>query len=103
MYAVISSGGKQYRIQAGETIKLESMQTDVGEKVSFDKVLMIGEGENVKIGQPYIDGSKITATVISHGRYKKIRIVKFRRRKHQLKWQGHRQDYTEVKIDPIEA
>ena len=103
MYAVIYSGGKQYRIEEGETLKLESLPEEVGSTINFDKVLMVGEGESVKVGRPYLEGCKVSGTVVSQGRHKKIHIVKFRRRKHHEKWQGHRQNYTEVKITQIEA
>ncbi len=103
MYAVISSGGKQYRVKQGDTLKLESLPEEVGATVHFDKILMIGEGEKVTLGKPYLTESKVAATVVSTGRHKKIHIIKFRRRKHHEKWQGHRQNYTEVKITQIEA
>ena len=103
MYAVIFSGGKQYRVQEGDTLKLESLPEEVGSTVNFDKILMVGEGSDIKVGRPYLDGCKVSATVLSQGRHKKIHIVKFRRRKHHDKWQGHRQNYTEVKITQIEA
>lgn len=103
MYAVILSGGKQYRVQEGDTLKLESLPQEIGAIVNFDKILMVGEGEAAKFGSPYLTGCKVTATVVSQGRHKKIRIIKFRRRKHHEKWQGHRQNYTEVKITQIEA
>jgi large subunit ribosomal protein L21 len=101
MYAVIQSGGKQYRVAEGDTIKVEMLTADEGASVEIDKVLMIGEGDNVKIGTPYVDGGKVTATVKSHGRGKKVKIVKFRRRKHHLKRQGHRQWYTELQVTGI--
>lgn len=103
MYAVIVSGGKQYRVQEGDTLKLESLPEEVGAEVKFAQVLMVGEGDKVKLGRPYLDGCKVVATVLSQGRGKKIEIVKFRRRKHHEKWQGHRQNYTEVKITQIKA
>lgn len=103
MYAIIFSGGKQYRVQQGDTLKLELLPNEVGSTVLFDKVLMVGEGADVKVGRPYLENSKVTGTVISKGRHKKIHIIKFRRRKHHEKWQGHRQDYIEVKIDEIQA
>ncbi len=103
MYAVILSGGKQYRVQEGDVLKLESLPAEVGSTFDFDKILMVGEGSDIQVGGPYIDGCKVSATVISQGRHKKIRIVKFRRRKHHEKWQGHRQNYTEVKITQINA
>lgn len=103
MYAVILSGGKQYRVKEGETLKLESLAVDVGGSIDFDKVLAVGEGDTVKVGQPYLEGCSVSATVLSQGRHKKIHIVKFRRRKHHEKWQGHRQNFTEVKITQINA
>lgn len=103
MYAVIVSGGKQYRVQEGDTLKLESLPEAVGAEFNFAQVLMIGEGDKIKLGRPYLDGCKVSATVLSQGRGKKIEIVKFRRRKHHEKWQGHRQNYTEVKITQIQA
>lgn len=103
MYAVIFSGGKQYRVQEGDILKLETLPEQVGSTVNFDKILLVGEGDQVKLGRPYLDGSKVSATVLSQGRHKKIEIIKFRRRKHHEKWQGHRQNYTEVKITQIVA
>lgn len=103
MYAVIVSGGKQYRVKEGDTLKLESLPEEVGAEINFDKVLMIGKGETVQVGRPFVDGCKVSATVLSQGRHKKIHIIKFRRRKHHEKWQGHRQNFTEVKITQIEA
>ena len=103
MYAVIFSGGKQYRVQEGDTLKLESLPEDVGSEVKFDKVLMVGNGEKITMGRPFLDSCNVSATVLSQGRHKKIKIVKFRRRKHHEKWQGHRQNFTEVKITQIEA
>jgi large subunit ribosomal protein L21 len=101
MYAVIESGGKQHRVIEGETLKLEKIEVATGESIEFDKVLMVGEGEGVKIGAPYVDGGKVTAEVIAQGRHKKIKIMKFRRRKHSMKQAGHRQWFTEVKITGI--
>lgn len=101
MYAVIESGGKQHRVVEGEILKLEKLEAATGEQVSFDKVLMVGEGETVKIGAPYVAGSKVTAEVVAQGRADKVRIIKFRRRKHHLKHQGHRQWFTAVKITGI--
>lgn len=101
MYAVILSGGKQYRVKEGDTLKLETLAQDIGASFDFDKILMVGEGDSVKVGRPFLDAGKVTATIVSHGRHDKIRIIKFRRRKHHMKWQGHRQNYTEVKITKI--
>lgn len=103
MYAVIKSGGKQYRIKEGDTLKLETLPQEVGASVDFEEVLMVGDGETAKVGAPFVKGSKVTGTVLSHGRHHKVRIVKFKRRKHHMKWQGHRQDYTEVQITKIKA
>lgn len=103
MYAVISSGGKQYRVEEGDILKLESLPEEVGSTISFDQVLMVGAGKEVKVGSPYVKGCTVSATIMSQGRHKKIHIIKFRRRKHHEKWQGHRQNYTEVKITQIEA
>ncbi|MEM6580886.1 MAG: 50S ribosomal protein L21 [Pseudomonadota bacterium] len=102
MYAVIEAGGKQHRVQEGETLKLEKMEAATGETVEFDKVLMVG-GEEVKIGTPLLDGGKVTAEVLAHGRHKKVKIVKFNRRKHYRRETGHRQWFTEVKITGISA
>ena len=103
MYAVIQTGGKQYRVSEGAKLRVEKLSADEGSSVELDKVLMVGEGDNVTIGKPYVEGGKVTATVESHGRAKKVHIVKFRRRKHHLKRQGHRQWYTELKITGISA
>jgi len=102
MYAVIESGGKQHRVVEGETLKLEKIEVATGETVEFDKVLMVG-GDSIKIGTPVVEGSKVTAEVVAHGRHKKVKIVKFNRRKHHRKETGHRQWYTEVKITGITA
>ena len=103
MYAVIQTGGKQYRVSEGAKIRVEKLDADTGASVELDKVLMLGEGESVTIGKPYVDGGRVTATVESHGRAAKEHIVKFRRRKHHLKRQGHRQWFTELKITGISA
>ena len=103
MYAVIESGGKQHRVVEGETLKLEKIEAATGDTVEFDKVLMVGGGDSIKIGTPVVAGSKVTAEVVGHGRHQKIRIVKFNRRKHYRKETGHRQWFTEVKITGISA
>ncbi|MEH6587631.1 MAG: 50S ribosomal protein L21 [Halioglobus sp.] len=103
MYAVIEAGGKQHRVIEGETLKLEKIEAATGETIEFDKVLLVGTGESVKIGKPVVDGSKVTAEVVAHGRHKKIKIIKFNRRKHYRKETGHRQWFTEVKITGISA
>lgn len=101
MYAVIKTGGKQYKVAAGERLKIESLVAEVGSTVSFDEVLMVANGETTKVGAPLVDGGAVTAEVLSHGRGDKIRIVKHRRRKHYHKEMGHRQNFTEVKITDI--
>ena len=103
MYAVIESGGKQHRVEEGEVLKLEKLEVATGEKVKFDKILMVGEGESVKIGTPYVKGSQVTAEVLQQGRGDKVTIIKFNRRKHSQKKQGHRQWFTQVKITGIKA
>jgi large subunit ribosomal protein L21 len=103
MYAVIVTGGKQYRVTEGQRIKLEKLPVDVGATVDFDQILMIGNGADVQVGAPYLKGSKVSAEVLSQGRHDKIHIIKFRRRKHHQKSMGHRQYYTEVKITGIQA
>jgi len=101
MYAVIKSGGKQYRVESGAQVRLESLTADVGSAISFEEVLLVGNGEQVKVGAPLVSGAKVKATVVSHGRGEKVKIFKLRRRKHFQKTQGHRQNYTEVRIDEI--
>jgi large subunit ribosomal protein L21 len=101
MYAVIKTGGKQYRVAPGEKLKVEQIPADVGAEVVLDQVLMVGDGESVRVGQPVVAGASVTATVLGHGRGDKIQIFKMRRRKHYQKHQGHRQGYTEIKIDGI--
>jgi large subunit ribosomal protein L21 len=103
MYAVIKTGGKQYRVAAGEKIKVEQMPADVGQDVVFEEVLAVIDGDAAKIGTPLVDGAKVTAKVLSHGRHDKVRIFKLRRRKHYQKHQGHRQNYTELQIEAISA
>jgi large subunit ribosomal protein L21 len=101
MYAVIQTGGKQYRVKSGEQVKVELLAAEVGATVSFDRVLMLGEGDGVRVGAPFLDGAAVKATVVAQGRGEKIRIFKLRRRKHFAKTQGHRQGFTEVRIDEI--
>ena len=103
MYAVIVSGGKQHRVKEGETLKLEKLEVETGATVEFDRVLLVADGDNVKVGAPVVDGAKVTAEVVSHGRHDKVQIIKFRRRKHHMKRQGHRQWFTEVKITGIKG
>lgn len=103
MYAVIKTGGKQYRVAPGDKLRIEKLKAAEGESIEFDQILMVGEGDDVRIGAPYVDGGKVTATVKSQGRGKKVEIIKFRRRKHHMKRQGHRQSYTEVEITDVSA
>jgi large subunit ribosomal protein L21 len=103
MYAVIVSGGKQHRVKEGETLKLEKLEVETGGTVEFDRVLLVGNGDDIKVGAPVVDGASVSAEVVDHGRHDKIQIIKFRRRKHSMKRQGHRQWYTEVKITGIKG
>lgn len=103
MYAVIAAGGKQHRVEEGEVLRLEKIEAATGESIDFDQVLLVGSGTDVKIGTPVVEGAKVQAEVISHGRGDKVTIIKFRRRKHSMKRQGHRQWYTEVKITGIQG
>ena len=101
MYAVVKTGGKQYKVAPGEKLKVEQIPADVGAQVTLDQVLMVGEGESVRVGTPTVAGASVVATVVAHGRGDKVKIFKMRRRKHYQKHQGHRQGYTELKIDSI--
>ena len=103
MYAIIKTGGKQYRVSSGEQVRVESLPAEVGAAVAFDQVLMVGAGDAVKVGAPLVGGAQVKATVLGHGRGDKVKIFKLRRRKHFQKSQGHRQGYTEVRIDDIVA
>src|SRR5690554_478773 len=103
MYAVIVSGGKQHRVKEGETLKLEKLEVETGGSVEFDRVLLVANCDDVKIGAPVVEGAKVTAEVVSHGRHDKINIIKIRRRKHHMQRQGHRQWFTEVKITGIQG
>ena len=103
MYAVIESGGKQHRVKAGQSVKLETLSVAEGATLSFDKVLLVSDGEQVTVGAPYVVGAKVVAEVVSHGRGPKVTIIKFRRRKNYRRKQGHRQGFTEVKITGIVA
>ena len=103
MFAVIVSGGKQYRVQEGQTLKVEKLAVEAGAAVDFDRVLLVSNGDDVKVGAPVVEGAKVSAEVVSHGRGDKVTIVKFRRRKHHRKQAGHRQWFTEVKITGINA
>ena len=101
MYAVIKSGGKQYRVESGAKLRVEAITAEIGAAVSFDQVLLVGAGDAVKVGAPLVSGAAVKATVLSHGRGDKVKIFKMRRRKHYQKTQGHRQSYTELRIDDI--
>ena len=103
MYAVIKTGGKQYRVTEGQTLRVEKLENEVGTDIDLPEVLMVADGENIRVGAPTVDGSKVTATILGHGREKKVHILKFRRRKHHMKRQGHRQYYTELEIKGISA
>ena len=103
MYAIIVTGGKQYRVMKDEVLRVEKIDAEAGANVEINEVLMVGDGDSVTVGTPTVEGAKVTATVKSHGRLDKIRIVKFRRRKHHRKQMGHRQHYTEIQITGITA
>jgi large subunit ribosomal protein L21 len=103
MYAVIKTGGKQYRVEAGEKLKVEQIAADIGAEIKLEEVLLLADGDNVTMGAPLVSGAAVTAKVVSHGRGDKIRIFKMRRRKHYRKNQGHRQNYTEIEIVGIKA
>jgi len=103
MYAVIKTGGKQYRVAAGEKLKIEQIPADIGQEITLDQVMAVGQGDQIQVGQPLISGAVVKATVLSQGRHDKVTIFKMRRRKHYQKHQGHRQNYTEVRIDAISA
>jgi large subunit ribosomal protein L21 len=103
MYAVIKTGGKQYKVAAGEKIKIEQIAADVGQEITIDQVLAIGAGADLTVGTPLVAGASVVATVVAHGRHDKVRIFKMRRRKHYQKRQGHRQNYTEIEIGAVNA
>ena len=103
MYAVIKTGGKQYKVAAGEKLKIEQIPADIGSEITLDQVLAVGEGASLKLGDPVVNGAAVMATVISQGRHDKVTIFKMRRRKHYQKHQGHRQNFTEILINTIKA
>ena len=104
MYAVIKTGGKQYKVSQGDTLKIEKIfEEDLYTSIEFDQVLLVDDGKQIKIGNPIVEGGKVTATIEAHGRGKKIKIIKFKRRKHHRKQMGHRQHYTQIKITGIMA
>ena len=101
MYAVIKTGGKQYKVAVGDKLKIEAIPADIGSKIIIPEVLMVADGDNIIVGNPVVEGASVSALVLTEGRHKKIRIFKLRRRKHYQKHQGHRQNYTEIQIDAI--
>ena len=103
MYAVIKTGGKQYRVAPGQKLKVEQIPADIGQEISLDQVLSVGEGESLKVGSPLVEGATVTAKVLAHGRHDKVKIFKMRRRKHYRKSQGHRQNFTENEISAVNA
>ena len=103
MYAVIKTGGKQYKVSEGATVRVEKIAADEGASVELDQVLMVVDGDKVNVGSPLVAGGKVTATIKAHGRGKKVEIIKFRRRKHHRKQMGHRQSYTDLQITGIKA
>ena len=103
MYAVIRTGGKQYKVAAGEKIKVEQIAADIGQEIVIDQVLAVGHGADLKVGNPLVDGASVKATVVAQGKHDKVHIFKMRRRKHYRKSQGHRQPYTELQISAVSA
>lgn len=101
MYAIFQSGGRQYWAETDDVIRIDKLETEAGEQVEFDKVLAVRDDEAITIGQPYVEGARIVAKVLSHGRDKKIRVFTYKRKKHEKRTKGHRQDYTAVKIESI--
>ena len=103
MYAVFKTGGKQYKAEAGDIVRVEKIDAENGSSVELDEVLMVANGDDIRVGTPMLDGGKVKAEVVGHGRGEKVRIIKFKRRKHHMKQMGHRQYYTEIKITGIEG
>ena len=101
MYAVIKTGGKQYKVVAGEKLKVEQIPADIGSEITIDQVLALGAGDSIKFGAPLVEGASVQVTVVSHGRHEKVRIFKMRRGTHYQKRQGHRQNYTEIQVVAI--
>lgn len=101
MHAVIKTGGKQYRVAPGDTLKVETLAAEVGQQVTLSEVLAVSNGDDVKVGSPFVAGAAVVATVVGHGRHDKVTIFKMKRRKHYQKHQGHRQNFTELRIDSI--
>ena len=103
MYAVVKTGGKQHRVRAGDVLRIEKLEGEVGQKITLDEVLMIGGGEAVKVGTPMVTGAKVAAEIVDHGLFKKVIVFKRRRRKHFKKLRGHRQPYTDIRVTGIEV
>lgn len=103
MYAVIKTGGQQYKVEKGSTLKVEKLEAETGKKITFNEVLMVADGDNIKVGVPFVEKATVEAKVISQGKGKKVHILKFRRRKHSMKQQGHRQLFTEIQISNIKT
>jgi large subunit ribosomal protein L21 len=103
MYAVVSTGGKQYKVQKGETLRIEKIAGEIGSKVIFEKVLMVADGENIRVGQPMVENATVQASIIEQDKARKILVFKYKRRKRYRRKQGHRQPYTAIRIDGIEA
>ena len=103
MYAVIKTGGKQYKVASGEKIKVEAIAAEVGQEITIEQVLAVGYGADLKVGTPLVTGASVKATIVSHGKHDKVRIFKMRRRKHYQKRQGHRQNFTEIEISAVSA
>jgi large subunit ribosomal protein L21 len=103
MYAVVATGGKQYKVQEGDVLRFEKMAGDIGDEVAFDQVLLVGEGDNVRIGQPVVEGASVKGSIIQQGKSKKILVFKYKRRKRFRRKQGHRQPFTSVRINAIVA
>lgn len=103
MHAVIQTGGKQYRVSEGDVLRVEKLDAEAGSTLELSEVLLVSDGDSIKVGAPFVDGGKVTAEVSAHGRGDKIRVIKFKRRKKYRRTQGHRQDYTELKITGISA
>jgi large subunit ribosomal protein L21 len=103
MYAVIATGGKQYRVEQGAVLRIEKLEAEPGATVEFDQVLLVADGDKITVGKPLLAGSRVSATVESHGKGDKVSIVKFRRRKHYMRMKGHRQQYTQVRVTAISA
>lgn len=102
-YAIIKTGGKQYKVTEGQILSVEKLDGDLGSQLSFDQVLMVANEKGTNVGQPLISGAKVQAKIVDQGKGKKVTMVKFKRRKHSMKWQGHRQHFTKVEITAIEA